>query len=270
MLLPTESKWVLALTAMDIKEVLAVAANEIKDTLAALRGLVSVASGLSMAVFMVGRIYNKMGAWSLYDGKSPVTAVKKPKVDNARVRFLNKKQAQELLDTLKQRSNTWWAFAFISLNTGLRLGEILGLRVSDIDLANKAIHVRDAKAGSRTVVMTDEARDYFAANMPASSNKHLFTNAEGKPYTSTTVSKLFVRVVDELGFNDEIFDARQKVVFHTLRHTFASWLAIEGVPLYTIATLMGHSTLEMTKRYSHLCPDTKLAAVNNISSILNG
>ena len=218
---------------------------------------------------LLGRIYNKMNTWGLYDGKSPVAAVKKPKLDNARVRFLSREQAQELLNILKQRSHIWWALAFISLNTGLRLSEILGLRTSDINLDARTIHVRDAKAGTRIAVMTDEARDFFAENMPTGKNKYLFTNTDGKPYSSTTVSKLFVRMVNEMGLNDDVSDARQKVVFHTLRHTFASWLAMEGVPLYTIAELMGHSTLEMTKRYAHLCPDTKLAAINSISNMLH-
>ena len=77
----------------------------------------------------------------------------------------------------------------------------------------------------------------------------------------------FKRAVEELGFNKGIKDVRQKVVFHTLRHTFASWLAIDGVPLYTISELMGHSTMDMTKRYAHLCPDTKRAAVEKIDAI---
>ncbi len=68
-----------------------------------------------------------------------------------------------------------------------------------------------------------------------------------------------------------IKDARQKVVFHTLRHTFASWLVEKGVPLYNVAKLMGHSTIDMTQRYSHLAPDSLRSAAmclsNEISQI---
>ena len=83
------------------------------------------------------------------------------------------------------------------------------------------------------------------------------------------VSDTFERVVEALGFNDGIEDARQRVVFHSLRHTFASWLVQRGVPLYTVAELMGHTTLEMTKRYSHLAPDTMRAAAMGLSGILD-
>ena len=57
--------------------------------------------------------------------------------------------------------------------------------------------------------------------------------------------------------NEGVNDRRQRVIFHSLRHTFASWLAIEGTPLYSIAKLMGHKSISMSERYSHLSPDHK-------------
>ena len=59
-------------------------------------------------------------------------------------------------------------------------------------------------------------------------------------------------------------DARHKVVFHTLRHTFASWLAMAGTDIYRIKTLMRHKTITMTMRYAHLIPDATRAAVHNL------
>jgi len=61
-------------------------------------------------------------------------------------------------------------------------------------------------------------------------------------------------------------DSRDKVVFHTLRHTFASWLAINGTPIYTIKELMRHKSLSMTERYSHLMPSVKKEAMGRIKS----
>ena len=75
------------------------------------------------------------------------------------------------------------------------------------------------------------------------------------------VSKTYFRVVEEIGFNDGIVDSRYKVCFHTLRHTFGSWLAIRGESLQTIAELMGHKRISQTMRYTHLCPDKKKLAV---------
>ena len=74
------------------------------------------------------------------------------------------------------------------------------------------------------------------------------------------------RVVAALGFNNGVTDPRQKVVFHTLRHTFASWLVEQSVDLYSVKELMGHSTLAMTERYSHLSPDKLRRAVKTLEA----
>jgi integrase len=73
--------------------------------------------------------------------------------------------------------------------------------------------------------------------------------------------------VGKLGFNEGITDVRNKVVFHTLRHTFASWLAISGTPIFTIKKSLGHKDIKMTMRYSHLLPSTKRKAVENVEKM---
>lgn len=85
----------------------------------------------------------------------------------------------------------------------------------------------------------------------------------------TQISASFKRIVEEIGLNEGISDPRQKVVFHTLRHTFASWLVQKGTPLYTVAELMGHKSLTMTSRYAHLAPENMRNAVNKISGMLD-
>ena len=59
------------------------------------------------------------------------------------------------------------------------------------------------------------------------------------------------------------------ILFHTLRHTFASWLALQGETLLTIKELMGHKTLEMTMRYAHLMPDQKKRATVKLEQAFN-
>jgi site-specific recombinase XerD len=73
------------------------------------------------------------------------------------------------------------------------------------------------------------------------------------------------KVVQKLGFNKGVTDYRHKVVFHTLRHTYASWLVMKGVDLYTTQNLMGHKNSTMTQRYAHPAPEHPDKAVSMLN-----
>ncbi|WP_408936570.1 tyrosine-type recombinase/integrase, partial [Desulfobulbus sp.] len=75
---------------------------------------------------------------------------------------------------------------------------------------------------------------------------------------------MFRKAVQESGLNDGITDSRQKVVFHTLRHTFASWLVQAGFPIALVSQLLGHSNINVTMRYAHLAPSQAREAVSLI------
>ena len=68
------------------------------------------------------------------------------------------------------------------------------------------------------------------------------------------ISRTFDRTVEELGLNKGITDRRLKLTFHSLRHSYASFLAMKGVPVLTIKDALGHKSLTMAMRYSHLAP----------------
>ena len=82
---------------------------------------------------------------------------------------------------------------------------------------------------------------------------------------ASKISNTFAVVADRL-FNIglETNDSKHRVVFHTLRHTFASWLAIEGTPIYTIQKLMGHKDISQTMRYAKLSHDVATEAVRSL------
>lgn len=215
----------------------------------------------------IRRVYNKLTEWDLYSGPKPMDRVKLPKVDNARDRFLTADEAQTLLAAVKKRSQLWHDVSLISLNTGMRLSEILGLRPQDVDLKNRLLHL-NGKTGRRSIPMNDLVHETLERVASGKTNMELlFPNRKGAQLTSDSATNSFARAVADAGLNPPNIDRRHKVVFHTLRHTYCSWLATEGVPLYVIGEMVGHSSPDMTKRYSHLCPDKKSQTVTLVQGI---
>ncbi len=96
-------------------------------------------------------------------------------------------------------------------------------------------------------------------------NDLVFPDRNGKKIIS--ISSSFERAVNAIGLNENITDPRRKVVFHTLRHTYASWLVDQKVELYTVKALLGHSSISMTERYAHVSDKAKDEAVKKLGSI---
>ncbi len=219
------------------------------------------------ALCVIRQAYNKASSWGMYDGPNPVKGIKMPSVKgNKRQRFLSLEEAKTLLDELKKVSQQTHDEAMISLHCGLRFGEIANLKWADIDFENETIHIKDPKGGEdRHVYMTPQVKEMLSDRMTpeARPTDLIFPDVNGKP--KKAVSRAFFRAVERLGFNEGIEDPRDKVVFHTLRHTFASWLAIQGTPILTLKELMGHKSLAMTERYSHLMPDVKREAIKGLA-----
>ncbi len=199
-----------------------------------------------------------------------LSRVKAIKHDNKRTRFLTHQEADELLTALKEKSYQWYEIALISLHCGLRAGEIFNLKWKDIDCENGFMTIQDTKTSqNRMAYMTADVKKTFQTKIWSDKNEYVFLSHTHQKITSPSNS--FERVVKELGLNNGITDRRQKVVFHTLRHTYASWLAETGVDLYTIQKLMGHSNISMTERYAHLGENTFKKAVKNLErSLANG
>ena len=200
-------------------------------------------------------------------GDNPARKVEKPKVDNRRIRFLTHEEADKLLANLKGKSQQLHEIALLSLHCGPRAGEIFDLTWGCINLDSGSIALLDTKSGkNRTVYMTEPVKKMLSRKNPRQPTDLVFTDRKGNRINE--VSNSFARAVTELKLNEGIEDRRLKVYFHTLRHTFASWLVQNGVDLYTVKELMGHSTLAMTERYSHLAKGNLKNAVSKFEKSL--
>lgn len=234
-------------------------------------------------VGLIRRIMRRMVAWGLYDGPLPFDAISMPRLDNRRERFLQPEEARALLAELHRRSHQTWLMALISLQCGLRFSEIAGIRHMDINLQQGLLYIAESKNGrARHAYLTPELIDALRDLPARPANALVFPARDGKKMTN--VSDSFSRAVDYLGLNDtgdtfrdangiehpvKITDRRQRIVFHSLRHTYASWLACSGAGQAMIAELLEHSSLEMSRRYTHLMDDEKKSTMERISKIFN-
>jgi integrase len=232
---------------------------------------------------LIRQIYNKALTWGMYQGTNPVKGVKMPTIQNERTRFLTREEAERLLKALSEMTRPdLHDMALLSLHTGMRAGEIFKLKSNDLDFNNELIKIVDPKnKKTRHAYMTKTVREMLLKRKPEAPESFVFPAKNGKKIVS--ISQSFPKIIKKLGFNKNVIDDREKVTFHTLRHSFASWLAMQGESLITIRDLLGHKTTGMSERYSHLIPDhkrraaellednftngNKIAKINNIKSI---
>lgn len=223
------------------------------------------------ALALIRQIWNHARREGIVKGDWPGRDVKKPKFDNRRMRFLTREEANHLFVELLKRSHQLHDISLISLQCGLRAKEIFTLRWNCVDLGKKTLLLTDTKnTKTRTAFMTPDVLDMLTErkSRAADPSDLIFKNTKGEQINE--VSSTFARVVKHVGLNSGVSDPRQRISFHSLRHTFASWLVEVGVSLYTVKELLGHETLAMTVRYSHLGDNVLRDATRIFTASLNG
>lgn len=187
---------------------------------------------------------------------NPVSKVTKPKEPRGRVRFLDDDERERLLTACRESASPDLYLAVVlALSTGARQQEIMCLRWPQIDLARRVAILHETKNGERRVLpLAAPALDLLRARVKV---RRLDTDLvlpgrqrrpgpDGKPKPPAPVD---LRAPFELALKRaEITDFR----WHDLRHTAASYLAMNGASLAEIAEVLGHKTLQMVRRYAHL------------------
>lgn len=195
--------------------------------------------------------------------ESPTKQVKIPKTDNRRIRFLTHEEAEVLLKELQIWNTTVYNMAVLSLHTGMRAGEIFNLKWGCIDINQGIINILDPKGNvTHSAYMTDQVKALFKRLQRKGPEDFIFTDKDGDKFKE--MPSTFRTVVNKLGFNIGITDTRRKICFHSLRHSFASNLIAAGTDLYTVKELLGHCSITMTERYSHLGQNTLQNAIKNL------
>ena len=165
---------------------------------------------------------------------------------------------------LSQADGTTREIILTGLKTGMRLGELIGFQWASIDWHNKLIIVQYswshyAKAlGSpksnrvRHVGMTTDLYEMFLKRKK--STGFVFVDSDGEHFNQHRLGRSLAAVCKKAGL--------RHIGWHTLRHTFASHLMMRGAPMPAVQQLMGHSTIDMTMRYTHLAPSTMRTAID--------
>ena len=199
-------------------------------------------------------MYNMAIKWD-YAEKNPVREVKFFKENNQRLRYLSSEETRALVEACAPHLRP---IVIVALNTGMRRGEIFDLKWSNVDFKNRMIRVVESKNGeSRIIPMNDEVYRTLMEHKERTNTELVFANKRGKRYRSVHFS--FSSAVRRAGIRD--------FHFHDLRHSFASNLVMGGEDLVTVKELLGHKSIQMTMRYSHLSQKHKMAAVQRLGNL---
>lgn len=220
---------------------------------------------INNVIDLFGTIFNYGLKEELYNQQNPTIKVERYGVDNSRERFLTKGEIQILFDRLQDKE-LLTLFVKFALITGARLKGLLAIQKKDIDITHGFININDFKTKSTyKAFLTEELKQMIQDKFNELNQNDHIISLDGTQMTDRQIQSRLKPILDEL-FNEELKDEDRKnrVVIHTLRHTFASHLAINGTPIYTIQKLMNHRDIKMTLRYAKLAPDSGKDFVNDL------
>lgn len=189
--------------------------------------------------------------WELIPS-NPAERAKLPKLPQGRTRYLSPTELKSVLEAAPD-----WMKAPLALAafTGMRRGELLGIRWRDVDLANRHIYLHETKNGSLRVVPLNVLAYEVITSLPSGKPEDVILAGVDGPRLSVYTRRLF----SSLGIKD--------ASYHSLRHTAASWLVMQGVDLYAVGQVLGHRTPRMTQRYAHLSPKYVAGAVSKLDGV---
>lgn len=222
-------------------------------------------STINSILELFGTIYNYGLKEDLYTRANPSLRVERFEVNNIRERYLNKDDISLLFDTIKD-NELLTLFTQIALTTGARLESIISIQKKDLDLDNGLINLNDFKSkGTYKGFLTDELIKLFRDTTKELRANDYVININKQQITSRQIQQRLKPILDKL-FNQQMdtHDRKNRVVIHTLRHTFASHLAINETPIYTIQKLMNHKDIKMTLRYAKLAPESGKSAIQGL------
>jgi site-specific recombinase XerD len=185
--------------------------------------------------------------------ENPARLVRHRLEDNARIRFLSPEEETKLREAIEAACPERIAELELAMNTGIRLSEQYRLRWEDVSFTRRTLTIQRSKNGAtRHVPLNKAALSALETLAKRTGGSEFVCGGAMEP------RRWFEPVVKAAGLED--------FTWHCLRHTFASRLVMAGVDIRTVQELLGHKTISMTVRYSHLAPKHTLAAVERLDA----
>jgi integrase len=208
----------------------------------------------------IGSVLNKAFRWKVID-LNPFASLHLCLIPEKYPDYFSREEFQVFCNAM---GNDWYKdIVQFAVLTGMRRGEITNLKWKNIDLDNKIIHVVSSptfrtKAGKKRIVpIHKKLMPILKSRFNPDPEKYVFTHWTRKVKESYVTHRFSdYKVIGGI--------QRKGLHFHSLRHTFASWLVQEGVSLYEVQRLLGHSNIAVTEIYSHLQPCQLHNAVNKL------
>ena len=207
--------------------------------------------------------------------ENPCKAVALPKVEHKEMQTIPAEQLQAFLQEAK--ATGVYEMYYIELATGLRRGELLGLKWTDIDWNNGIIKVRrqvarvdgqiveaplKTKNSYRTVTISQPAIEVLKQQKEKTNDEYVFPSLNGGPISPDSVNNMLKRVLARAGI--------PKVRFHDLRHTFATIALQNGVDIKTVSGMLGHFSAGFTlDTYAHVTTSAQKEAADTMGNVLN-
>jgi integrase len=197
--------------------------------------------------------------------RNPTSQIRRKTENNTKVRFLTDQEEPDLRRVIQKRCPAQMSTLDIALNTGMRAGEQFSLKWPQVDMERRMITLPKTKNGTvRHIDINSIALAAFRdLKARAGASEDVFPSRRNKGEALVSAKGWF---------NPALKEAKIRgFTWHCLRHTFASRLVMAGVDIRTVGGLLGHKSLAMTMRYSHLAPEHNAAAVDRlVSRLTNG
>jgi len=192
---------------------------------------------------------------------NPLSKVSREKESQGRVRFLSDDERGRLLEACKSsRNHQLYLIVMLALSTGARQGEVMGLGWDDVSFDQRRLILRDTKNGeTRAVPLVGEAFSLLKdhSKVRRIDTPLVFPRVGAKGNQSMSIREAWDNAVEVAKI--------ENFRFHDLRHSCASYLAMNGATLAEIAEVLGHKTLQMVKRYAHLSEQHTLSVVERMN-----